>query len=304
MRAVRTPWADRTRSGEERGGHRAATLVARRPVASAVALGLALTAVWIGADDDAYLRVAPGPLVSVSTVLDTDGQVPGDEVTTEPVFATIAATRVTNARAAWCTVSARCRVILAPDTYDQINNPPPQPDPDDPDGAPVAPPTDPDTSRALRAANDAATVYAARDHTAPSAWARAPGSLDGLGAVHGPSAGVAVALYLIDLRTPGDLLGGTRVAATGAIDSTGAITEVGGVADKASAVAASTAEVFFVPAANAEQARAGAGDVPVVPVRDLGEVLAWLCEHHSGRGGPDAVAAPGAESAVAACRIS
>ena len=94
-----------------------------------------------------------------------------------------------------------------------------------------------------------------------------------LGSVGGPSAGLAFTLIVIDVLTPGELTGGKRVAVTGAIRLDGSVGDVGGVAQKAVAARDAGAEMIIVPAASVDEARSGAGDVPVVGVVDLDEAL-------------------------------
>ena len=96
------------------------------------------------------------------------------------------------------------------------------------------------------------------------------------GAVGGPSAGLAFALVIIDVLTPGELTGGKQVAVTGSIRLDGSVGEVGGVAQKAVAARTAGAEMIIVPAGLAEEARLGAGDVPVVGVANLDEALEAL----------------------------
>src|SRR5207249_5017990 len=65
------------------------------------------------------------------------------------------------------------------------------------------------------------------------------------GALGGPSGGLAFALALIDVLTPGDLSGGHTVAATGTIAGNGAVGPVGGIPLKALAARAAGADVFL-----------------------------------------------------------
>ncbi|CAN5445694.1 protease DdcP [soil metagenome] len=101
------------------------------------------------------------------------------------------------------------------------------------------------------------------------------------GRIGGPSAGLAFTLALIDQLTPGDLLGGRDVAVTGTIELDGSVGAIGGLRQKASAVAQSGVEVFLVPAAQSdadiEAARRAGGDgLEVVPVASLDEALEVL----------------------------
>lgn len=101
------------------------------------------------------------------------------------------------------------------------------------------------------------------------------------GSIGGPSAGLAFTLTLIDELTPGELTGGGRVAVTGTIELDGSVGAIGGLRQKASAVAQAGVETFIVPAAQGESdlqaAREAAGDgVDIVPVATLEEALAAL----------------------------
>ena len=96
------------------------------------------------------------------------------------------------------------------------------------------------------------------------------------GAVGGPSAGLAFTLVVLDVLTPGELTGGKRVAVTGSIRLDGSVGDVGGVAQKAVSARAAGAEMIIVPAGLADEARSGAGDVPVVGVANLEEALEAL----------------------------
>ena len=93
------------------------------------------------------------------------------------------------------------------------------------------------------------------------------------GSVGGPSAGLAFTLIVIDVLTPGELTGGKRVAVTGTIRLDGSVGDVGGVAQKAVAARDAGAELIIVPAASVDEARSGAGDVPVVGVANLDEAM-------------------------------
>jgi Lon-like protease len=97
------------------------------------------------------------------------------------------------------------------------------------------------------------------------------------GRVIGPSAGLAYALEVLDVLTPGELTGGTSVAATGDLRSDGTIGPIGGVAQKAVTVERAGASVFLVPRENVAEARsARAGGLEVHPVASFGEALEVL----------------------------
>lgn len=80
------------------------------------------------------------------------------------------------------------------------------------------------------------------------------------GRVVGPSAGLAYALELLDLLTPGELTGGSSVAVTGELLADGTVGPIGGVAQKAVTVRRAGIKVFLVPKENEAEARAHAGD--------------------------------------------
>lgn len=97
--------------------------------------------------------------------------------------------------------------------------------------------------------------------------------------IGGPSAGLAFTLQLLDELTEGELTGGLRVAATGTIELDGTVGSVGGVAQKAVAVTRADADVFLVPAGEAELARRHAGgDVRVEGVESLDDALRILAD--------------------------
>ncbi|NNE12671.1 MAG: hypothetical protein HKN41_10575 [Ilumatobacter sp.] len=101
------------------------------------------------------------------------------------------------------------------------------------------------------------------------------------GSIGGPSAGLAFTLTLIDALSEGELTGGVDVAVTGEIELDGSVRAIGGLRQKASAVAQAGVDVFLVPASQSEAdvaaAREAAGDeVEIVLVDTLDEALAAL----------------------------
>ena len=99
--------------------------------------------------------------------------------------------------------------------------------------------------------------------------------------IGGPSAGLAFTLALLDELTPGDLMGGIKVAATGTIGEDESVGAIGALAQKAVAVKAAGAKVFLVPKGQSDEeladARRAAGpSVRIEPVADLTEALAIL----------------------------
>lgn len=101
--------------------------------------------------------------------------------------------------------------------------------------------------------------------------------------IGGPSHGAMLTLAFIDQLTPGGVTGGLQVAGTGTIEADGSIGLVGGIPQKAYAVSRTDADVFFVPAASFDAAKAAAPSLNIVPVRSIDEVLGWLKEHGSRR---------------------
>ena len=103
------------------------------------------------------------------------------------------------------------------------------------------------------------------------------------GRIGGPSAGLAFTLTLIDELTPGEFTGGQNIAITGTIGLDGSVGAIGGLRQKASAVAQAGVDVFLVPAAQGEddieKARQAGGDgLRIIPVATVDEALAALEE--------------------------
>jgi PDZ domain-containing protein len=97
------------------------------------------------------------------------------------------------------------------------------------------------------------------------------------GSIGGPSAGLAWALALYDLLTPGDLTGGRTIASTGQLGIDGTVYPIGGAADKVVAAESAGATVLMLPGSNVEEARsAGESEIELVPVETFGEALAYL----------------------------
>lgn len=103
---------------------------------------------------------------------------------------------------------------------------------------------------------------------------RAHGSNLSPSGIGGPSAGLILAIALVD-RLDGLELG-LRVAGTGTISSTGEVGPVVAVAEKAAGAEAAGAELFLVPADQADDAMEAVGDLPVAGVRSLDEALRVL----------------------------
>jgi PDZ domain-containing protein len=122
------------------------------------------------------------------------------------------------------------------------------------------------------------------------------------GSIGGPSAGLAFTLTLIDELTPGELTGGGRVAVTGTIELDGSVGAIGGLRQKASAVAQTGVDVFIVPAAQSEEdiaaaQEAGGPDLRIIPVATLEDAIMVLEE----LGGDPIPPPPPCDPATGAC---
>ncbi|MFC1419316.1 hypothetical protein [Streptacidiphilus cavernicola] len=112
--------------------------------------------------------------------------------------------------------------------------------------------------------------------------------------VGGPSAGLMFTLGIIDelagngsgkAGAAGDLTNGAIIAGTGEIDSSGLVSEVGGVALKTKAAAASRATVFLLPRAECGDGKAGLpAGLRLVPVENLTQAVQALNALQSGTG--------------------
>ena len=92
--------------------------------------------------------------------------------------------------------------------------------------------------------------------------------------IGGPSAGLSFTLGVIDVLTGGNLTGRHVMAATGTIDASGNVGDVGGVAEKTVAVSRAGATLFMVPPQEYATARAHAGPhLRVVAVSTLQQAL-------------------------------
>jgi Lon-like protease len=95
--------------------------------------------------------------------------------------------------------------------------------------------------------------------------------------IGGPSAGLAMTLGVLNTLSGGHLTGGRVVAATGTMSATGAVGDVGGVAQKTVAVERAGATVFFVPPEELSAARSKAtASLHVYAVSSLAQVLSIL----------------------------
>lgn len=98
--------------------------------------------------------------------------------------------------------------------------------------------------------------------------------IEGIG---GPSAGLMMALGIVDKLEPEDLTGGRIIAGTGTIDTNGAVGPIGGVPQKIIAAVDAGATVFLTPRDNcAEAVRNARPGLLLVQVDSLESALAAL----------------------------
>jgi PDZ domain-containing protein len=113
--------------------------------------------------------------------------------------------------------------------------------------------------------------------------------------IGGPSAGLAMTLGVIDALSSGSLTGGHTVAATGTMDASGDVGDVGGVPQKTVAVENAGASIFLVPPQ--EYLAARSKDRPglkIYAVSTLDQAIGVL-EANGGHAGPTTLyAGPGA----------
>jgi PDZ domain-containing protein len=102
--------------------------------------------------------------------------------------------------------------------------------------------------------------------------------------IGGPSAGLMLALGIIDKIKPEDLTGGKIIAGTGTIDPLGKVGAIGGVPQKTIAAKDAGAAYFLTPTDNCAEAVANAKPgLTLVQVSSLDEALAALADIRAGR---------------------
>jgi PDZ domain-containing protein len=102
--------------------------------------------------------------------------------------------------------------------------------------------------------------------------------------VGGPSAGLMLALGILDLVGDQNLTGGAVVAGTGTIQPDGAVGPIGGIALKMVAAEDIHADLFLVPADNCAEALAAPDPgFPLARVATLDDALAALADLEAGR---------------------
>lgn len=106
-------------------------------------------------------------------------------------------------------------------------------------------------------------------------------NLDGIG---GPSAGLMLAVAIIDKLTPQDLVAGRHIAGTGTISSEGDVGEIGGIAKKMISAREDGAELFLAPVGNCDEV---VGQIPdglaVAAVETLDQAMKAITEWRAGK---------------------
>ncbi len=99
------------------------------------------------------------------------------------------------------------------------------------------------------------------------------------GRTGGPSAGLMVALTVYDLIHEVDLADGRRIAGTGQMEPSGAISPIGGLAHKVVGAHRAGADVFLVPQSQGDEAAAAlpsGSDMRIVDIATLDDAVAAL----------------------------
>ena len=96
-------------------------------------------------------------------------------------------------------------------------------------------------------------------------------------AVGGPSAGLVLAIAIVDKLSPGEATGGTRVAGSGTIRPDGEVGSIGGIRHKIRAAHDAGVSEFLVPSANcAEAVQSPPDDIRLIEVETLAGALEAL----------------------------
>ncbi len=99
----------------------------------------------------------------------------------------------------------------------------------------------------------------------------------------GPSGGFMLSLAIYDRLVDSDLTKGRKIVGTGTIDQEGRVGEIGGVTYKLMGAVDNKADIFFVPAANYEEAMEAKEkydyDIEIVQVETLVDAIKYLEEN-------------------------
>ena len=105
-------------------------------------------------------------------------------------------------------------------------------------------------------------------------------NLEGIG---GPSAGTMLALAMIDMLTPENVVAGRHIAGTGTIAANGDVGQIGGVAKKMISAQSDGAELFIAPLSNCDEVE---GQIPdglsVAAVETLDQAMSAIEEWRAG----------------------
>jgi PDZ domain-containing protein len=127
----------------------------------------------------------------------------------------------------------------------------------------------------------AALSYLAKNYPQLNTEKISPSDIDiSLAKTGGPSGGLAFAVGIVELLTPGNILQGRIVATTGTIDEKGNVGSIGGVAEKILAAKKAGATLFLVPENNCADLALGIANIPegiaIAAVSSLEEALTAL----------------------------
>lgn len=101
--------------------------------------------------------------------------------------------------------------------------------------------------------------------------------LSGLGEIGGPSAGLVLALAILDLLSPDDLVADRVLAITGTLNAEGDIGNIGGIRQKVFTAEELGAELMIVPSGQLDEARAASTTgMEIIGVGTFAEALAAL----------------------------
>jgi PDZ domain-containing protein len=127
----------------------------------------------------------------------------------------------------------------------------------------------------------AALSYLAKNYPQLNTEKISPSDIDiSLAKTGGPSGGLAFAVGIVELLTPGNILQGRIVATTGTIDEKGNVGSIGGVAEKILAAKKAGATLFLVPENNCADLALGIANIPegivIAAVSSLEEAVTAL----------------------------
>lgn len=231
-----------------------------RPVRLAAAVGASIVAVLAAllAATPAFI-VGPGPVISITDGLVVDGADAEEVIDGEFLFTTIEAESVRAWRGLTVIGDPERRLVgrtaIVPDGLSD------------------------DEFLAIQQGRFDESVDAAARAAGDALGGEVPDvDFDG-GIVGGPSAGLLIALAIHDAASPADVAAGRRISGTGEVASDGTVTSVGSIAFKVRGAAEEGADVFLVPSAQLQEARAAVPDdaaMEVIAVDTVATAVAVL----------------------------